>query len=278
MFPLAPCVGVAPNPPWEKRSLTARSYLQGDLRPLVARKLLYRELAECYDRIYHFKDYRTEAREILRLARRYLKRRPHSLLDVGCGTGRHLEEFAKRLSVAGVDLSPEMLRVARHRLGRDVLLVRGDMRHFSLETKFDVVTCLFSAVGYLDTRRDRDVAIANFYRHLTPGGVALVEGWVRPSRWRGTSVSLDTYEECDTKLARVASSWRDGNRSVVEFQYPLGERGKRIRHYADIHCQPLVEAQDMLSSFRRAGFRARALLGGKYRDRGLYVGVRPTFS
>lgn len=244
----------------------------------MARELLYRDLAGYYDRIYHLKDYRSEARELLRLARRCSEHRPRSLLDVGCGTGRHLEEFAKKLSVAGVDLSSEMLRVARRRLGPGVRLVRGDMRHFSLKGRFDVTTCLFSAIGCLDTRRDRDMAIANLYRHLTPGGVALVEGWVLPSRWRGTGLSLDTYEDRDSKVARVASSWRDGNRSAVEFHYLIGVRGKRVRHFSEVLRNPLVDAREMLASFGRAGFRARVLLGGRYRDRGLYVGVRPTSS
>jgi SAM-dependent methyltransferase len=241
----------------------------------VGRKILYGELAGYYDRIYQFKDYRRESQEILRLARRYLKRRPRSLLDVGCGTGHHLEEFAPHVRVAGVDESPEMLRVARTRLGRKVPLTQGDMRRFSLRTHFDVLTCLFSAIGYLRTPHDRDRALSNFYRHLVPGGVALVEGWVLPSRWRGTSLSLDTYEDPDIRLARVASAWREGEDSVVEFQYLIGERGQRIRHFAEVHRQPLVPAEEMLGSFRRAGFRAKVLLGGRYRDRGLYVGVRP---
>jgi len=237
--------------------------------------LLYSELAEYYDRIYHSKEYRLEARELLRTARRYLHRPPRTLLDVGCGTGHHLEEFARHVDVAGVDRSSEMLRVARSRLGARVPLFRRDMRRFSLGVRFDVVTCLFSAIGYLKTRPDRDRAISNFYRHLVPGGVALVEGWVLPSRWRGTSVALDTYEDPTTKLARVASAWREGNESVVEFQYLIGERGKRIRHYAEQHRQELVPASEMLASFRRAGFRAKILVSGRYRDRGLYVGVRP---
>jgi len=241
----------------------------------VRRGILYGTLADCYDGIYRFKDYSKEAREIVRMASRYLGRRPRSLLDVGCGTGTHLAEFRKTLDVAGVDLSADMLRVARRRLGKGVRLVRGDMRRFSLDAGFDVVTCLFSAIGYMPTRRDRDLAIANFYRHLNPGGVALVEGWVLPGRWRGTSVTLDTYENRDVRVARVASAWRERDHSAVEFQWLVAERGKRIRHYAEIERNPLVEAEDMLGSFRRAGFRARVLLGRPYRDRGLYVGVRP---
>ena len=133
-------------------------------------EILYGKLADHYDGTYRFKDYAKEAREVIRLASRYLGRRPRSLLDVGCGTGTHLAEFRKKLSVAGVDLSPDMLRVARRRLGKSVRLVRGDMRHFSLDARFDVVTCLFSAIGYMQTRQDRDLAITNFFRHLTSGG------------------------------------------------------------------------------------------------------------
>lgn len=242
----------------------------------MSQTVLYGGLAGYYDQIYHVKDYSKEARELLRLARRYMKRRPTSLLDVGCGTGLHLAEFRRTLSrVAGVDLSPQMLAVARRRLGRGVRLVRGDMRRFSLDAQFDVVTCLFSAIGYMQTRRDRDLATANFYRHLTPGGVALVEGWVLPERWRGTSVDLVSYEDRDTRVARVASAWREGDHSAVEFQWLVAKRGKRIRHFAEIERNPLVKAEDMLGSFRRAGFQARALLTGQYRARGLYVGVRP---
>ena len=241
----------------------------------MSRKVLYGNLAEYYDAIYHFKDYPKEAREVLRLAARYFGRRPQSLLDVGCGTGVHLAEFRKRLSVAGVDVSPDMLRVARHRLGKGVRLVQGDMRRFSVDSRFDVVTCLFSAIAYMRTRRDRDLAIANFYRHLKDGGVALVEGWVLPERWRGRGGDLVTYEDHRVRVARMTSSRREGNVSVVEYQFLVGERGKPIRHFREVDRSPLVTAEEMLGSFRRAGFRARVLLGGRYRSRGLYVGIRP---
>lgn len=244
----------------------------------MSRSVLHGALADYYDRTYRFKEYPKEARSLLSLAAKYLARAPRSLLDVGCGTGLHLAEFRKTLKVAGVDLSPEMLRVARRRLGRGVPLTRGDMRRFSLGTTFDVVTCMFSAIAYMETRSDRDRAIANFYRHLNPGGVALVEGWVRPSRWRGTGGDLLTYEDRDTRVARLTSAWRERDHSVVEYHFLIGERGRPVRHYVERVRNPLVETEEMLGSFRRAGFRSKVLLRGSYRNRGLYVGVRPRSS
>ena len=178
--------------------------------------------------------------------------------------------------MAGVELNPEMLRIARRRLGPGASLHRGDMRHFRLKARFDVVTCLFSAMGYMETRQDRDRALANFYRHLVPGGVALEEGWVLPTRSKGTAVGLDTYKDRDIAIARVSSSWREGDHSIVEFQYLFAERGMRFHHFAERERKPLVGAREMLGSFHRAGFRGRVLLRGPYRNRGLYVGIRPT--
>jgi SAM-dependent methyltransferase len=237
--------------------------------------LLYHDLAEHYDLLHPDKDYRKEATDLLRVARQALGRPPRSLLDVGCGTGRHLAEFARTLSVRGVDRSPQMLRLARLRLGPQVPLDRGDMRSFQLGSTFEVVTCLFSAIGHLEGRRDRDRALANFYRHLVPGGVALVEGWYLPSRWRGARVRLDEYEDRDTLVARILSAWRQDGHSAVDTHYLIAERGRKTRHFQSFDRLPLVTAKEMIASFRRAGFYARVLLQGRYRNRGLYVGVKP---
>ena len=66
-----------------------------------------------------------------------------SLLDVACGTGKHLEHLQHHYRVAGVDISPAMLDVARRRLPGVPLHV-GDMVDFELGRTFDVVTCLES--------------------------------------------------------------------------------------------------------------------------------------
>lgn len=239
-------------------------------------EVLYGALAETYDRIYDGKSYRTEAEEIHRIARRTGLPRARSLLDVGCGTGRHLEEFGRWYpDRAGVDQSPAMLRVARKRLGAAVPLRRGDMRSFSLGRRFDVIVCLFSAFGYMDGRQDRDRAIATFARHLNPGGVVLVEGWVLPERWKGRHTSLQTYDGPDLKVARLTTSSRRGDKTILDMHYLVAVPGEPVRHYQEKHFNRLVPTEETLGSFRRAGLRASVRRAGRWRDRGLFVGVAP---
>src|SRR5215831_7656571 len=106
---------------------------------------MFDRTAHVYDLLYSFKDYEAEARDLVTLIR---DRNPEagSLLDVACGTGRHLELLqASFPDVAGVDLDAGLLDVARGRLP-DVVLTQADMRTFDLGRTFDAVTCLFSSV------------------------------------------------------------------------------------------------------------------------------------
>jgi SAM-dependent methyltransferase len=235
---------------------------------------LYGEHAEQYDRIYSGKDYAAEARWLAGIARR-IQPSARTLLDVACGTGRHLETFRRSFSVEGLDASAPLLAVARRRLGRSVPLVQSDMRSFDRGREYDVLVCLFSAIGYLLTPSDRRRTFETFFHHLAPGGVALVEGWILPSKFRDGSVHLTTYDGPNAKIARVSTGHRLGRFSRIEMEYLVAERGGSVRHWREVHRNALVEPSEMLRTMRQVGFRARLLRGGSYRDRGLYVGVRP---
>ncbi|MCI4355332.1 MAG: class I SAM-dependent methyltransferase [Thermoplasmata archaeon] len=240
----------------------------------MERTALYEDLAEYYDRIYAGKDYAGEARRLTRLARRYAPA-ARTLLDVACGTGRHLVEFRKNFRVEGVDVSRSMLAVARRRLGRGVPLTPGDMRTFDLHRRFDVVVCLFSAIGYLTTRADRARTFRNLFRHLAPGGVVLVEGWILPSEYRAGTAHLQTYDGPDVKIARVSLATRRGGLSRIEMDYLIGDPVRGIRHRRETHRNALVEPAEMIATMQQAGFRASVLRTGSYRTRGLYIGRRP---
>jgi len=234
----------------------------------------FRRLAVYYDAINDWKDYGAEAERLEVLARRFGRAGSTSWLDVACGTGRHLERLRRRHYVAGVDASPEMLRVARRRLP-GVPLARGDMRTFRLDRRFDVVTCLFSAIGHLKTERDVRAAFGNFARHLKPGGVVIVEPWVLRPAFRPPHIHLRTHQSPGLTIVRLSSSERRGRRSVVHYHFLLGELGHDIQYFEEDSVGLLLTREELLGLLRRAGLKAQFVTHGFMRDRGLLIGVKP---
>lgn len=105
-----------------------------------------------------------------------------SILDVGCGTGRHSIELAKRgYAVTGLDLSTEMLaKAADAAKAADVRVewIHSDAARFSLPAKYDAAICLcegaFGLLGQGDDPIEQPLNILrNISRSLKPQGQAL---------------------------------------------------------------------------------------------------------
>ena len=209
--------------------------------------------ADLYDGFYDAleKDYEWEAEQVLAFVD---ERRPdaRTLLDVACGTGRHLEVFARHLRCVGVDLDAAMLTVARRRCGRSVPLRQADMRTLDLGRRFDAVTCLFSAVAYMPTVAELRQAIAAMAAHLTPGGVLVVEPWYTRETWEDDHLSVLTIDEPDRKAARVSRAWRRGDRSALEFEFVVATAAG-TQSFRERHELRLYRTEQYVGAFEAAG-------------------------
>ncbi len=233
----------------------------------------YVRLAEAYDTVYAWKDYRRESRRLRELVRRYRPGSRPTLLDVGCGTGSHLRFLRSWSDATGLDASSEMLAVARTRLP-GVPLVRGRMERFRLDRRVDVLTCLFSAIGYVRTVPALRRTVANFARHLTEGGVAIVEPWIRPEDVRRGDPHVAASGSPSAPLIRVSTMARTRSTTVLTMHY-LAAGPTGIRHWSEVHEMGLFSDAAMRSAFEDAGFRVRRLPSRFSPDRGLWVGVLP---
>ena len=92
---------------------------------------MYKELAKYYDLIYSWKNYKKEVNKIEKLIKEYKKSDGIKLLDVACGTGKHLEYFKENFSCTGIDLNEEMISIARNNIS-DVDFKLADMINFDL--------------------------------------------------------------------------------------------------------------------------------------------------
>lgn len=235
------------------------------------RSLMFGSLAPAYDLLYAQKDYASEARFLAGLARRIRGSAGGAWLDVACGTGRHLEQLRRSYTVAGVDRSGDMLAIARRRLP-GVRLTRGDMRTFRLPRRFDVISCLFSAIGHLQSESDLLATFRNFERHLAPGGVALVEPWLLPEDLRVGSVHAVSAQGAELAVARMAFSRLRGRHTYIEYRYLVGRKGRGIAEYREVDRGLVVPSSRLVELMDRAGLYARFLRKGALARRGLLVG------
>ena len=234
---------------------------------------MYKKLAKYYDLIYHWKDYEKEAYSIKDLIKKYKKSDGNKLVDVGCGTGKHLEYFKDDFSCTGIDINNEMVEVAKENV-KGVIFEQGDMIDFNLKTEFDVIFCLFSSIGYVKTYSNLEKTMRNFRNHLKKGGVLIIEPWFTKSTYWAGHPGMTTYEGEDIKIARLNSSKIEGDLSIMEMHYLIVEKDKDVIHFVDTHELGLFEIDKTLEFMEKAGFKTEFLKDGLMEDRGLFIGVK----
>jgi trans-aconitate methyltransferase len=226
--------------------------------------------ADLYDVVYGTKDYAREAEAVDSLIRGIS---PHArtLLDVACGTGRHLEHLADRYEIEGLDASPEFIEGARRRLP-DVPLHVDDMRSFRLGRTFDAVTCLFSAIGYARTPEDMQAAVVSLAEHVAPGGVLVIEPWLTPEAFCDGEVSLDVADDADVKVARACVSSQEGRISRLVYTY-LVASPSGAEAFSEVHELGLFTTDEMSEAVVAAGLEPIFHTGG-LNGRGILVSQR----
>lgn len=232
---------------------------------------MFSRSAAFYDAVYAFKDYAAEAAQV---HARIQDARPgaSTLLDVACGTGKHLEYLVQHYEAEGLDLDPELLAVAQRRLPK-VRFHLEDMRDFTLEKTYDVVTCLFSAIGYVQTVERLGATLLRFAAHLNPGGVLLLEPWLTPDVWEVGRVHVRTCESGALKVVRMNTTARRGRLAVMDMHYLVGEPSG-VEHVSELHELGLFSREEYEAAFAGAGlevlYDSEGLTG-----RGLYLGRKP---
>jgi ubiquinone/menaquinone biosynthesis C-methylase UbiE len=231
---------------------------------------LYDRSSEIYDAIYSFKNYEEEASKLHQLIQEHKRSRSNDLLEVACGTGGHITYLKNNYSVEGLDINRRMLRLARKK-HPEIVFHHGDMVSFKLKKRFDAITCLFSAIGHLKTKRKLGLAVRNMSRHLKLGGVLIVEPWITPRQWQDGSVHANFVDQPELKIARMNISKTRGRLSVLEMHH-LVATPKRVDHFVERLELGLFTQDEYLDAFRSAdletSYDSEGIMG-----RGLYIGT-----
>lgn len=182
------------------------------------------------------------------------------LLDCPCGYGRHSLEFARLgLHVVGADRSEALLAEARRRAGGAEWprWVAGDYRALPFEdASFDVVTNLFSSLGYWGDDADRR-AIGEFRRVLRWGGALVVETMHRDRLM--AIYTPQSWEELPDGSVLIEHRTFDYERGVNVTRHEIVESdGNRIAAPYEIRVYTVTE---LVGFVRDAGFEHVACYG-----------------
>jgi 2-polyprenyl-3-methyl-5-hydroxy-6-metoxy-1,4-benzoquinol methylase len=103
-----------------------------------------------------------------------LNARPRTLLDVACGEGTFaVAQAAVGLEVTGVDISQQMLEIARRRADSQQVqaaFIQGDMRSLAPAHRYDLVTCWYDSLNYLLKPGDLTATFRGIATALEPRG------------------------------------------------------------------------------------------------------------
>lgn len=179
-----------------------------------------------------------------------------SILDIGCGTGRHSIELAKRgFRVTGLDFSAAMLGKARKKAmdaNVDVEWMEADATDFKLDRVYDAAICLCEgAVGLVETGVDAEAHDSSVFRnisaHLTanaPFLLTALNGYSIIRRMTDETVAEGTFDP-----ATMVAHYLD------EFSLPEGQRVKEV-------YERLFIAPELVRILKASGFHVDNVWGG----------------
>jgi len=182
--------------------MTSSAKPETDQTPAARQKRVWDKTAPGYDKQIAFfeKTWFTGGREWL------TSRARGQVLEVAVGTGRNLPGYPAEVTLAGIELSPAMLAIARQRaadLGREADLRDGDAERLPFDdASFDTVLCALS----LCTIPSPEAAVGEMRRVLRPGGRLLLldhigSTWppLYAAQWLAERVTIRTAGEHFTR-------------------------------------------------------------------------------
>jgi len=190
---------------------------------------VFLDYSRYYNLLYKNKDYRSESAFINGVIEDLFPG-ARTLLDVGCGTGRHAAEFhSMGYAVECVDCSENMLNIARGYLAdRDVACYQGDIRNLNLDRTYDVIVSLFHVMSYQTENADLKNAFSSVSKHLKPGGIFLFDCWYGPCVLSQKPHTSDlVVEDAETRVHRHTEPALDSESSTVDVQFEISIENRK---------------------------------------------------
>jgi SAM-dependent methyltransferase len=179
--------------------------------------------AKYYNLLYKDKNYAEEYSYICEIIKKHNGLNGKNILDIGCGTGRHLNLFKNDgFSVSGVDSSENMINVAKKILNQDDNLLCVKASEFSFNKKFDIIISLFHVMSYQTENSELEKVFQNISAHLNDGGLFIFDFWYGPAVLSDPPVvRIKHLEDTKTKITRITEPVMRYNENIVDVNFEV---------------------------------------------------------
>lgn len=191
---------------------------------------MFDNIAPTYDKLNHILSFNIDRiwrRRVMRIVRRS---HAHKIMDVATGTGDLAIAMAKRVDrtqILGIDLSEEMLQVARKKIEKQgleerIIVEKGDAENLSMVSteSIDAATVAFGVRNFENLER----GLSEIYRTLRPGGKFVVLEFSIPCnrlvRWVYAQYSHRLLPRIGAMLSKDRKAYDYLPDSVEEFPSP----------------------------------------------------------
>lgn len=147
-----------------------------------------------------------------------------TMLDLGCGAGRHAKHLAsKGFDVTGLDLAASSIRNAKKYGKENLRFARHDMRDPFGKNRFDYVFNFFTSFGYFQNDEENHQVVRNIYHALKPGGLLILD--YLNVAWCEERLIAEEAKEIDGIVYHI-SRWTDERffyKKIVLENMPAGQ-------------------------------------------------------
>jgi SAM-dependent methyltransferase len=176
-----------------------------------------------YNLLYKDKNYLEEYIYIRELIERHGNKNAKNILDIGCGTGKHLGLFKKDgYAVSGVDISENMISEARKYLQQEENLLCCKASEFKFNKKFEVIISLFHVMSYHTGNDELEKVFQNVSEHLTDDGLFIFDFWYGPAVLSDPPVvKIKRLEDDEVKITRITEPIMHYNENIVDVNFEI---------------------------------------------------------
>lgn len=230
----------------------------------------FEEISRYYDFMYvNETTYQKEVEAVVDIVDKYKPAHCKTVLDIACGTGAQAVYLAEHYEVTGIDLSPEMLNIAKGKV-LEATFVEADMFNFELNRKFDIIVNLYGSIGFAESYEQLCAASQCAYQHLHDGGLYILTPWgTKESLVEGLVAKSKKVER--SGYCRMETVKRIADDKVQVEMHHLVANDLDVSYYTNVSTITLFSEEQYVRSLKNADFKIIERLSPKEFRMGAFI-------